>query len=166
MKKLHFFVGRLGSGKTYIAKLLQQQYKDQDKQTLFIEVSDIVGNFAKKLFGANPTREDKQRVKEMMKSNPDFILNEIQSQIEVTTAEYVIISGLREYWIHKELEKQYGQVEVTLVEADTTLRRVRRNYSQEEFEVAEQRDDQIGIGEYIEKIRSRALLCINNYEIV
>ena len=164
MKKLYFFVGRLGSGKTYIAKLLQQQYKEEGKSTLFIEVSDIVGDFAKKLFGANPTREDKQRVKEMMKSDPDFILNEMQNRIEAIAAEHIIISGLREYWIHQELEKQYGRAEVTLVEAREDLRKKRRNYNDKEFVEAELRDDQIGIGAYIETIKGRAALRVNNYE--
>ena len=163
--KLQFFVGRLGSGKTFIAKLCQQQHKENDKKTLFIEVSDIVGDFAKKLFGENPTREDKQRVKEMMTNDPKFILNEIVRRINEVTVDFVIISGLREYWIHEELEKLYGEADITYVEALASLRQKRRNYSKEEFEVAELRDEQIGIGYYILKIKSRAAIYINNYEL-
>jgi 2-hydroxy-3-keto-5-methylthiopentenyl-1-phosphate phosphatase len=163
--KLHFFVGRLGSGKTYVAKLCQQQHEKKNKKTLFIEVSDIVGDFAKKLFGNNPSREDKQRVKEMMKNDPKFILNEIIRRIDEVVVDFVIISGLREYWIQEELEKRYGAADVTYVDARPGLRQKRRGYSDEEFKAAESRDDQIGIGSYIEKIKSRATLYQNNYEL-
>ena len=163
--KLHFFVGRLGSGKTYVAKLCQQQHEKKNKSTLFIEVSDIVGDFAKMLFGENPTREDKQRVKELMRSDPKFILNDIVRRIDNVVVDFVVISGLREYWIQEELEKRYGVADVTYVEARSSLRQKRRNYSDEEFKAAELRDDQIGIGAYIEKIKNRAVLYLNNYEL-
>lgn len=162
-KIIYFFIGRLGSGKTYIAKQFEKQLQEQGQTTSFIEVSDLVGEVAIALFGSD-SRESKQLVKEKMKENPRFLIDQLIQRIIIANSDVVIISGLREYWIYEELKRRYKKGDVYIVDADAELRKKRRSYTDEQFSKAEELDDKIGVGELIEKVSPFAKRIDNNYE--
>lgn len=159
-RNLFFFIGRLGSGKTYIAREYEKKLQGQGFLTTFIEVSDIMSTF----LPPNPTREQKQELKEKFKANPRFLIDRLIECIKNAPSESIIISGLREYWIYDELQRLYWVNRVVIVEAPAELRRKRRGYTEEEFKLAEERDDKIGVGELIKNLSSVAFFEQNIFE--
>jgi hypothetical protein len=159
-KNLLFFIGRLGSGKTYVAKQYEKQLQIMGYTTTFIEVSSIMNTF----LPPNPTREQKQELKEKLKNHPRFLIDSLIEAIKKAPTTEIIISGLREYWIYDELQRQYSVKQVFIVNAPAELRRKRRGYTEEEFKLAEERDDKIGVGELIEKLTQGACVIQNIFE--
>lgn len=162
-KTIYFFIGFIGSGKTYVAKQFEKTLQEQGKETCFIEVSDLVGEAAKAYFGSD-SRENKQMIKEKMKDNPRFLIDELIKRIDLATADEVIISGLRESWIYEELKRRYKVGDVYLIDADAEARKNRRSYTDEQFAKAEELDNKIGVGELVEKVSPIAKRIDNNYE--
>jgi len=165
MKKLKFYLGKLGCGKSHVANLAFMTSQELGDDPCFIEVSDLVTEFAKNITGKeNPSREEQQAVKEHMKSDPTWLLDSIVNKIESVDTKCIYISGLREKWIFDILEEKYGRSEVYLVVANDDLRMQRRGLTSEEFAEAQARDDQIGLGELLESVSNRANVIENNYE--
>jgi hypothetical protein len=162
-KTIFFFIGELKSGKSYVARQFEKKLQQEGRTTSFIEVSDIVGEIAKALFG-DDSRESKQAVKDKMKENPRFLADQLLQKIETASVDSVVISGLREYWIFEELKKRYHVGEVYLVDADAALRQNRAKYTDEQFQKASDLDNKIGVKELIEKVSPFAKRIDNNYE--
>lgn len=165
MKKLRLFVGKLGSGKSFIAKQQYELAQELGENPSYIEVSDLVTEFARKLTGKDePSREDLQAVKQHMKDNKNWLLDSIVEAIENAPSNVIYLSGLREGWILDKLEELYGEADITVVEADSELRRKRRDLSEDDFEEASKRDDLIGLGDLLKNVKDRASVVVNNYE--
>lgn len=165
MKRIRLFLGRLGSGKSHIAKQQFELSEELGEDPYYIEVSDLVTRFAQQITGKkNPTREEQQGVKQRMKNNPNWLLDAIIQEIERAPTDCIYLSGLREKWIFDKLQEKYGLIDVTVVEADAELRQKRRNLTLEQFNAAEERDDKIGLKELLESVESQASVVENNYE--
>ena len=164
MKKIYFYLGKIGSGKSHVAKAFAEKLSRADIPHLFIEVSDLVKQTASEYHGPNPTREQLQALKEKLKANPNWLLDAILNLISRSNDDIIIISGLREKWILEQIEKKYGTARIAIVEADEELRMKRRQLSPEEFKTAEERDKKIGVDELIDSVRHRADVVPNNFE--
>lgn len=165
MKRILFYLGKLGCGKSYVARIDYMNSQELDDDPCFIEVSDLVTRFAKQITGKeNPSREEQQAVKDQMKNDPNWLLNSITKEIDQANTKCIYVCGLREKWIFDVLETLYGSGEVIIVEADDELRRNRRGLSEEEFAEAQARDDKIGLSELLDSVTGRAKTVINNYE--
>ncbi len=160
-KSLHFYIGRLGSGKTHLAK----QYTESLNRTynldaVFIDVSTVMKSFV----GSNATREQLQDFKNLMKEEPRFLVDELHRLINSVPNKEFVITGLREPWIYKELSKTYKVRQVVFVDAKPHLRRQRRKLAQDVFEQQEAKDKSLGIDELIELVSSVATVIGNDFE--
>lgn len=165
MKRIYLYLGKVGSGKSHIARQQYELMEELGKEPFYIEVSALVTDFAKKITGKeNLSREELQGVKAQMKNDPNWLLDSIIEQIESVSTNTIVLSGLREKWIYDKLVEKYGKMRVTIVEADSELRRNRRELSSEQFKAAEERDNQIGLGELLESVGDHAVVVENNYE--
>lgn len=165
MKNIQLFLGRIGSGKSYIARLQQEVTEKIGKETFFIEVSELVEQFAKRVLKKeNPSRTDLQGVKDKMKKDPNWLLNMLIEKIESTPNEEIFVSGLREKWIYDILVQRYDKIYTYIIQANAELRRKRRDLTQKQFLEAEERDDQIGLKDLLAAVKSKAVLIINEHE--
>lgn len=163
MRELVFFLGKLGSGKSYIAKKEFAACLQMGMSIDYIEVSDLVSDFAREITGKeNPSREDLQLVKEKMKDSPNWLLDSLINKIEETQHSRVIVCGLREKLILDALEKKYGSGEIFIIEARDEVRRERRGLSLDEFIEADMRDYNIGLYRLLESVQDRAKVIKNN----
>ena len=167
MRELIFYLGKLGSGKSCLAKREYKTCLQMGMNIGYLEISELVKEFFINLTGqSKPTRNDLQLVKERMKGDRNWLLNIIIERIESMSCQRIIISGLREKWILEELEKKYGSGEIFIINANKELRRKRRGLTVKEFEESEERDNKIGLEELLSSIEDRATTIVNNYEML
>lgn len=169
MKKLIFYIGKIGSGKSHTALRREADVSAKKKIPCeYIEVSELVleqaAKLAKSEVGLRPSRKECQEVKQkMMKENPRWLLDLLLQGITNSLSDTIFVSGLREKWIFDELEARYPNVEIYIVEADEEVRAKRRSITLEELRRQEERDNEIGLGAFLEAVRNRAKIIENNY---
>lgn len=155
MKTIHLFVGEIACGKSYIAKDYAKYLLRSGCDSTYIEVSDIMTDVARARFNIDkPTREQLQAIKDQLKAEPRFLLDRILELIEKSPHNHILLVGLRELWIFKELKSLYTFGTIMIVEAQASARAKRRNYTELEMQQATERDNKIGNKDLLDYLAS------------
>lgn len=146
--RLYFIVGATCSGKTCLARILQQGLETAGCNTQLIEVSSII------------RQATKQTVRSELSGRPELdhiVINAIQKCIDQTESQHtmIIVSGCRQQTI---LDAFKDRAEILWVAAPTKLRQQRltvRNDSKDDIRdlrQIDQMDKQLGVEDIISSL--------------